>query len=164
MSVERVFFDTNVLVYANDESEPDKSLKARELIRHHLKEGNGCLSAQVLCEFWVTVTRKMAVPLPLDLAERQVRLLGTFQVVGLDALSVWRAIDLQKQHTLSFWDAHILAAALLGGCGTLFSEDFQDGAAYSGVRVVNPFKVSPETPGESFAMPPSSGPENPLGR
>lgn len=144
MSAERVFLDTNILVYANDSSDRHKSGVARELITLHLREGTGYLSAQVLGEFWVTITRKIASPLPFELAERQVRLLDSFTIVPQDSVSVWKAIELQKKHTISFWDAHILASALIAGCRTLYSEDLQDQAEYSGIKVVNPFAGSAE--------------------
>lgn len=139
MSVERAFLDTNILVYANDPTDRRKSDIARGLVRRHLREGTGCLSAQVLAEFWVTVTRKIALPLSIELAERQVRLFDGFTVVPQDSVSVWKAIELQKKHQISFWDAHVLATALIAGCGKVYSEDLQDQAEYSGTKVVNPF-------------------------
>ena len=54
---DKVFFDTNVLVYAFDKSEPEKGTIAKRLIRDYGSEGNLVLSTQVLQEFYVTVTK-----------------------------------------------------------------------------------------------------------
>jgi predicted nucleic acid-binding protein len=43
-------------------------------------------------------------------------------------------------HSLSFWDAMILQAAITSGCDTLYSEDFNAGQIVSGVKIVSQFK------------------------
>src|ERR1019366_4238873 len=64
MSGNRSFVDTNILVYAHDETAGEKHHRARFLLAELWESGDGCLSVQVLQEFFVTVTRK--VPKPLD--------------------------------------------------------------------------------------------------
>ena len=49
------------------------------------------------------------------------------------------ALDLATDHKLQFWDALILNVAADAGCRLLLSEDMQDGFAWRGVTVVNPF-------------------------
>ena len=49
------------------------------------------------------------------------------------------AMDLAADHDLSIWDAVILAAAADAGCRLLLSEDMQDGFAWRGLTVANPF-------------------------
>ena len=67
----RPFFDTNVLVYAFDEGEPEKREVALALIKEHLEEGDGILSVQVLREFYVSVRR---LSRPLSAADVMVRI------------------------------------------------------------------------------------------
>jgi len=41
----------------------------------------------------------------------------------------------------SIYDALVVAAAMQAGCGTLYSEDFQDGQVIDGkLRISNPFR------------------------
>lgn len=140
MSADSVFFDTNILVYANDTATADKRAVARQLISETIITDSGCISAQVLSEFWVTVTGKFTVPLDRDLAERQIALFSSFRIVPVDAGIVLQAIRIQERYRISFWDAQIVAASAHAGCRVLYSEDLQDGATYDGVQVVNPFR------------------------
>jgi predicted nucleic acid-binding protein len=142
MSAESVFLDTNILVYANDRAAGAKREVARRLIMETITSDTGCISAQVLSEFWVTVTRKLAVPLERAMAERQIALFSGFRIVPIDAGLVLRAVRIQEKHGISFWDAQMVAAAAHAGCGVLYSEDLQDGSVYESLRVVNPFRGS----------------------
>ena len=134
---ERVFVDTNVLVYADDLDAGDKRERARALLAEVLREQNGVLSTQVLQEFFVVTTRKLAVAPAL--ARRKVELLATLDVVTIQISHILQAIDLHRLHSLSFWDGLILACAAASGCTRLWSEDMQDGAVIAGVRIENPF-------------------------
>ena len=75
-----MFIDTNILVYAHDQSSGEKTSGCARLNRGIWKTGNGCLSVQVLQEFYVTVTRKVSRPLPIEEAAEIVRDLSFWQV------------------------------------------------------------------------------------
>jgi len=137
MSV-RSFFDTNVLVYADDNSAPAKQKRALELVAEHRRSGTGVLSLQVLQEYFVTVTRKLAVD--AQIARRKVELLAEFDVVTPEVPDILAAIDLHRLHNFSFWDALVLRAAKQAGCRVLLSEDLQHAREIDGVRIVNPFQ------------------------
>jgi len=137
MSV-RNFFDTNVLVYADDKSAPAKQKRAVELVAEHRRSGTGVLSLQVLQEYFVTVTRKLAVD--AQTARRKVELLAEFDVVTPEVTDILAAIDLHRLHNFSFWDALVLRAAKQAGCRVLLSEDFEHAREIDGVRIVNPFQ------------------------
>jgi predicted nucleic acid-binding protein len=66
------FIDTSILVYANDRSDAVKQEKAKRLVLDGLADETMALSAQVLSEFFVTVTRKIRVPLPESEAEKEI--------------------------------------------------------------------------------------------
>lgn len=134
---ERVFVDTNVLVYADDLDAGEKAQRARELVGEVFREQNGVLSTQVLQEFFVVTTRKLGVD--PELARRKLELLATLEVVSIQVPHILHAIDLHRLHSVSFWDALILACAAAAGCTRLWSEDLQDGAVIAGVRIENPF-------------------------
>ena len=74
--MENEFVDANVLVYAFDTSAKHKHTAAQNLVQRLWNEGGGCLSIQVLQEFFVTVTRKVGRPLPIDEAAERVREFG----------------------------------------------------------------------------------------
>lgn len=133
----RSFFDTNVLVYADDKAFPSKQHRAIELVSEHRRAKTGVLSLQVLQEYFVTITRKLKVD--PGIARRKIELLAEFDVAALEFSDVLAAIDLHRLHGFSFWDALVLRAAKQTGCRVLFTEDMQHGQEIDGVRVVNPF-------------------------
>jgi len=142
MSV-RSFFDTKVLVYADDAGSLSKQKRALELVAEHRRDGTGVLSLQVLQEYFVTVTRKLHVD--ARIARRKVELLAEFDVAKPDVSDILAAVDLHRLHGLNFWDALVVRSAKQTGCGVLFSEDMQGQREIEGVRVVNPFSPSEKT-------------------
>jgi predicted nucleic acid-binding protein len=134
----RSFFDTNVLIYADDKADPAKQQRALDLVAEHRRARTGVVSLQVLQEYFVTVTRKLQVD--ARVARRKVELLAEFDVATPDVADILAAIDLHRLHGLSFWDALILRAAKQAGCSIVFSEDMQDTREIDGVRIVNPFQ------------------------
>ena len=133
----RVFFDTNVLVYAavGTGREERKRKRALELIE---SEDFGT-SAQVLQEFFVTVVKKASRPLSASQALEWIEQWAAFPCQAIDRQLVQIAIVLSARYAISYWDAAILAAAEVLGCHTVYSEDLNDGQQYGRVRVVNPF-------------------------
>jgi predicted nucleic acid-binding protein len=134
----RSFFDTNVLIYADDKAAPAKQRRALDLIAEHRRAKTGVVSLQVLQEFFVTVTRKLGVD--AQVARRKVELLAEFDVAAPDIADVLAAIDLHRLHGFSFWDGLIVRAAKQSGCRILFSEDMQHAREIDGVRILNPFR------------------------
>jgi predicted nucleic acid-binding protein len=137
MSV-RSFFDTNVLVYADDKGAPPKQKRAVELVSEHRRSRTGVISLQVLQEYFVTVTRKLHVD--ARVARRKIELLAEFDVASPDVGDVLAAIDLHRLHGINFWDGLIVHSAKQAGCSVLFSEDMQAAREIDGVRIVNPFQ------------------------
>ncbi len=133
----RSFFDTNVLVCADDKAAPAKQRRALELVAEHRRAGTGVLSLQVLQEYFVTVTRKLLVD--ARIARRKVELLAEFDVAAPELADILAAIDLHRLHGLSFWDALVVRSAKQAGCRVLLTEDFQHGREMEGLRIVNPF-------------------------
>ncbi len=132
-----VFFDTNVLVYADDLSSQVKREKAIALVSEHLREGTAVFSLQVLQEYFVAATRKLG--LPPEVAQRKVEILSRARVVRFEPADVIAAIELHRLTQISFWDALIVHAARCAGVATLYTEDLQHGGVLGGVRLVNPF-------------------------
>ena len=134
----RAFFDTNILIYADDRGEPEKQQIARELIEKHFRVGYGVVSVQVLQEYFNTLTRKLkADP---SLTRQKVEHLSKFVANVTMPEDVLLAIDLYRLHGLSFWDSMIVRSAKQAECKILFSEDMQAGRIIDGLQIVNPFK------------------------
>ncbi len=137
---ERVFLDTNVLVYLFDADAPTKQQRAQALLSSPELRVQMILSTQVLQEFYVSVTRKLAIPLDPDTALKAVQDLAVFPIVPIDTPLILLAIQRSRKAKVSFWDALIVEAALVAGATLLYSEDFQDGAVFGKLRIWNPFK------------------------
>jgi predicted nucleic acid-binding protein len=136
----REFVDANVLVYAFDTSAGDKKTRAEALLARLWTSQAGCLSVQVLQEFFVIITGKVPRPLSAATAAERIREFSAWLVFSPTAADVLAAIALQQETKLSFWDAMIVTAALESGCETLWSEDLNAGQVIRGVRVRNPFQ------------------------
>ena len=134
----RSFFDTNVLIYADDKAAPGKQRRALDLVAEHRRARTGVISLQVLQEYFVTVTRKLRVE--SSIARRKVELLAEFHVAAPDVADILAAIDLHRLHNFSFWDALVIRSAKQSGCTVLFSEDMQHTREIDGLQIVNPFK------------------------
>ncbi len=140
---EKVFVDSNVLVYARDASEPEKQPLAAAWMRYLWEARCGCLSFQVLQEFYVIVTQKLDPGMRGEAARRDVEALFAWSPLSPDAPMIRDAWQLEDRYSLSWWDALIVSAARAAGCNSLLSEDLQDGQDYQGVRVLNPFLNRP---------------------
>ena len=137
----RVFLDTNVLVYASDKDEPEKRRRARALLRATAADGNGVISTQVVQEFFVTATRKLAID-PLQ-AKAIVATLHRLELQAVTLEDINQAIDGVVLWQVSFWDALILTVAGRASCSVVYSEDLNAGQRYGGVEVTNPFGGGP---------------------
>ena len=126
------FFDTNILVYAQQMD--GKGDRARALFA-----GGGKLSVQVLNEFTAVSRRKQR----RDWREIDEAVADVLTIVDPPlplTLDLYHsARSLAQDHQLSFYDALIVATAIEAGCDTLFSEDMQHGRSIGGLSIVNPF-------------------------
>jgi predicted nucleic acid-binding protein len=135
---DKTFVDTNVLVYAHDVDAHAKRDAARASLRELWTEGSGVVSPQVLQEFYVTVTRKLATPLPKKTARA---IVATYipWCIDVTPAEIESAFRIEDKATVGFWDALILAAAVKSGSTRLLSEDLNAGQTIEGVLVENPF-------------------------
>lgn len=134
------FIDTNVLVYAHDTSAGSKNARAKQLLQAFWGSQTGCLSVQVLQEFYVVVTRKVSKPIDIQIARDIIADLSHWRVHSPTSEDVLGAIDLQRRYHLSFWDAMIIRSAIKLNCRTIWSEDLSPGQVYDGIELMNPFE------------------------
>lgn len=140
----RVFFDTNILIYADDADAGAKRDRAQQIIEAALNNGNGVLSTQVLQEYFVVATRKLG--LSAEIAQKKVEILATMTVIAIDVEHVVEAIKLHRLYGFGFWDCLILHCAKVAGCPRLLTEDLQPGRSIEGVAIENPFVSAASAP------------------
>ncbi len=145
----RQFVDTNILIYAYDLQAGAKHTLARALMNELWQAKVGCLSVQVLQEFYVNITRKIVAPVEVSTAAQIIQDLSAWPVYAPMPSDILNAIDVQQRYQLSFWDALIVWSAARLGCEILWSEDLNSGQLYEGVRVQNPFTASYPSPSSS---------------
>jgi len=133
------FVDSNVVVYLFDQDSPKKKAAAQRILQTEASVGNILLSTQVLQEFYVTVTRKLAKPLKPETALEAVTRFSAFSLVIVDMPLILSAIRRSQKDSISFWDSLVIDAALKGGAQRLWSEDLQHGRMVNGMRIENPF-------------------------
>lgn len=133
----RSFLDTNILIYTDDRSDPEKGRIALDLVERLRGENAGVLSTQVLQEYFAATTRKLGVP--AEVARRKVELFARFDLIQIDLSTLLAAIDFHRLHQTSIWDSLIIRAAQQANCRTLFTEDLHHGARFDGLEIVNPF-------------------------
>lgn len=136
---DRVFVDTNILVYAHDVDTGNKHSHARELVSQLWETRTGILSTQVLQEFIVAVTRKVPSPISAAQARRAVRNYAAWELVVNDIRIILQATEIQEAHQLSFWDALIVSAAFAGNAAVIATEDLNHGQRIEGILIRNPF-------------------------
>ncbi len=136
----KTFVDTNILIYAHDRDAGSKHEIAKRVIRELWSARAGLLSTQVLQEFYVNVTRKIASPLSKDSARAVIGSYASWcMVITLDEIST--AFRVEDESHLGFWDALIIASAAKAGATRLISEDLNAGQTVLGVQINNPFAV-----------------------
>ena len=131
----KVFIDTNILVYALDQHDPDKNKKSRSCLRHLSQTSGGVISTQVMQEFYVTATKKLQVDALI--AKEILRSFAQFEVVLISPEIIDRAVDCQVLNKISFWDALVVSAAQSACCEVLWTEDLNPGQIIQDVRIEN---------------------------
>ena len=129
------FFDTNVVLYLLS-ADNAKADRAEELLA-----AGGQISVQVLNEFASVAVRKLRMPWP-EIREVLAQVRAVCPVRSLTTATHERALQIAERYKTSIYDGLIIAAALLAGCSTLYSEDLQDGQVIERqLTIRNPFKA-----------------------
>ena len=134
----KTFIDTNVLIYAHDIDAGAKNQIAKSVLRDLWSERTGVLSVQVLQEFYVNVTRKIAKPLSKDLARLVV---SSYAIWCTETTSteIASAFRIEDEARIGFWDALIVSSASKNGATRILSEDLNAGQRIAGILIENPF-------------------------
>ncbi|MDP9193721.1 MAG: PIN domain-containing protein [Acidobacteriota bacterium] len=130
--------DTNILIYACDQSEPRRQSIALDLIANCT---DGVLLWQVACEF-LAASRKLSKQgfTSTHAWNRLAEFQDVLPLVLPVATNLEHAKELNVTHAVSLWDALIIAACVEAGVDVLYSEDLPGLSTFETVRVINPFK------------------------
>jgi len=132
------FVDTNILIYAHDADAGSKRARAEKILRELWDSGAGRLSVQVLQEFYVNATRKLATPVAQVSAREVVSSYGAWVREPTTVDTVIRAINVAALVQISFWDALIVASAEQAEATQIYSEGLNAGQSIAGINIVNP--------------------------
>lgn len=141
------FFDTNIIGYFASINTEKAPVSARLLKR------GGIVSVQVLNEFANFTLRKRELTF-LQVKEVLLAVRSTCTVVPLTVETHDRALQLAERHNVHLYDALIIAAALLAGCSTLYTEDMHDGLTIEGLTIRNPYAGLDRAPPHSLTPSP----------
>lgn len=136
---DKVFVDSNVLVYGHDRGAGEKHRMAVDLLKRLWADRSGILSTQVLQETWVNIRKKAQQPISREEALGLIEDYSRWEIVVNTAESVIEAIRLEQRFGISFWDALIVHAAQSAGVKKLYTEDLNAGQSYGTVEVIDPF-------------------------
>jgi predicted nucleic acid-binding protein len=135
---DKIFVDTNILMYAHDRSAGHKHKRAEVVLEELWETRQGVLSMQVLQELCVNLRRRTHPPLSAEKTRRLIEDYFRWEVVIPEPEFVLQAMDIETQYKISFWDALIIHSAESCGATVLYSEDLSNGQNYGSVRVMNP--------------------------
>ncbi len=138
---DKVFVDTNILIYAHDVDAKSKHQVAKNVLARLWSQRTGVVSMQVLQEFYVNVTRKIPTPLSKNAARNVV---NTYAIwcTQTSPTEISAAFRIEEESRISFWDAMIVAAAAKCGANRILSEDLNSGQTIESIRIENPFASS----------------------
>jgi predicted nucleic acid-binding protein len=136
---DRVFVDTNILIYAHDLDAGTKHEISRRIVVELWEKRSGALSTQVLQEFYINITKKIAAPLAPATARNIISTYFSWRVEEIHPDSILQASEISEKHNLSFWDALIVVAARAANAAAILTEDLNAGQVIEGIVVNNPF-------------------------
>lgn len=135
---DEIFVDTNVLVYAFDNSQNGRKKTAEKIIDSMLNgKGKYYLSNQVLGEFATVLLSKSTSIESLKKILSGLRICGCGELI-YNSQTVCSAVELTKIHKLHFWDALIASTMLENSIHTIYTED-KNFEKISEIEVINPF-------------------------
>ena len=130
------FFDTNILLYLVSGDAP-KANRAEQLVAQ-----GGVISVQVLNEFAAVAAGKKGLQFA-KIRESLSAFRALFMVVALDIETHELGLDIAERYRVAIYDSLIVAAALRGGCTTLYTEDLQHRQVIERLTIRNPFAEPP---------------------
>ncbi|MBW2491963.1 MAG: PIN domain-containing protein [Deltaproteobacteria bacterium] len=136
---DKIFLDTNVLIYAHDVDAGPKHDLAMSIIERIWEDKTGIISTQVLQEFYVNVTRKIPNPIAPVMARGIILNYFSWHLETIEPHTILFASEIEERHVLSFWDSLVVATASQSNAEKILTEDLNHGQVIEGVFIENPF-------------------------
>jgi predicted nucleic acid-binding protein len=136
---DKVFLDTNILIYAHDMDAGVKHDAARSIVEKIWDDEAGIISTQVIQEFYVNVIRKMPKPISPVQARGIIINYFSWQVEAIEPHTILSASEIEEKYILSFWDSLIIATASQAEANKILTEDMNHGQIIEGILIENPF-------------------------
>jgi predicted nucleic acid-binding protein len=153
-TMQTVFVDTNVFLYAFDDGDLAKQQRARQWISECWVRRCGRVSTQVLNEFYSNARRRFATAISAGDARAEVRRYQAWSPWLIDQPTIESAWAVESRYQINYWDALMVAAAQHQACTLLLTEDLQHGQCIDKLQIVNPFLVGPEILDSDPSVPP----------
>lgn len=132
---DKVFLDTNIIIYSYSSTEPNKETISRQLI----SDSNSYISTQVLTELCNTITRKLKFDYKIALKAVNECCANNILITNTKDI-IAEATKIATRYGFSFYDSLIISSALSAGCKKLYSEDMQHNQLIEKkLVIVNPF-------------------------
>lgn len=144
MTTGPVFVDTNVILYAFDDTDAAKQSRARDWLTVCWRRRCGRVSSQVMNEFYANARKRFSRSVSADEARAEVRRYQQWKPWPVDQATVETAWAVESRYRVNYWDALMVAAAQHMGCSWLLTEDLQHGLHIDQLQVLNPFITGPE--------------------
>ncbi len=136
---DRIFVDTNILIYAYDLDAGRKREIARAAMKDLWDQQTGVISNQVLQEFYINITQKIPKPLAKSEARGIIENYRHWHVELNGPDTILSASEIEERYQLSFWDSLIVAAASNANAKKILTEDLNHGQVLAGILIENPF-------------------------
>lgn len=139
---DKVFIDTNILVYAFlDADNPESHLKhtkAVELLQALTRTCQITLSTQVLSEYYSALLKHKITD--NDIQGGIHALIRAVAVSTISEDTVLASFQIKNRYKFSYWDSLIISSALENNCTLLYSEDLQNSQIIENTLTIkNPF-------------------------
>ena len=140
---DRVFVDTNVLIYARDGRDAGKRERAAAWLLALGSADAACVNLQILNELtnWILRNERQR---PIEDVRDELASLGAWGTSPLTDDDVEIAWAVRRQLGYQWFDCLLVASACNAGCSVFLTEDMTHGANFEGLTLVNPFRTSPD--------------------
>lgn len=136
---DRIFLDTNIIVYTLDSENIIKQTKAKVILDQFYSNQNYIISSQVVQEFCNVALRKIEPHVPEKMLSEFIATFPSSQIELINLNTIDKALSVKTQYKYSFWDSLIIASAIHAGCNILYTEDLKDHQMIDNLMILNPF-------------------------
>lgn len=134
---DRVFIDTNIIVYGIIEKDVEKHNKVKELFES-LKNKEVFISIQIVNEVYSALTKNKIEHERIEKYINELNELFNIEIINFE--TVKKAMNIKKKYGYSYWDSLVLSSAIENHCSIVYSEDMQNSQIIEKkIRIVNPF-------------------------